>query len=143
MTGHGTFRFAFFTVLLLHLAGFVRLQFTKLFEHGFHPFMKAAKFSKPVFLKKAGRRLRLLFVIARYSGIGAVMKQCAVSVPARTDGQMHSVDVKAASLFDAVKQANQQWALCWWYDEAVAEVRQGRVLEAQAVAAWAKRRTNP
>jgi hypothetical protein len=43
------------------------------------------------------------------------------------DGQMHRLEVKASSLFDAAYQAIQGWDRLWWYDaSAVVEVRTGK-----------------
>jgi hypothetical protein len=51
---------------------------------------------------------------------------CTVSVRGR-DRQIHTLEVEAASLFDAVEQTVQQWAPLWWYrHQAVAEVRAGK-----------------
>ena len=42
------------------------------------------------------------------------MQHCVVSV-AGGDGQVHTVEVNASSLFGAVDQAAAQWARLWWY----------------------------
>jgi hypothetical protein len=53
------------------------------------------------------------------------MKSCTVSV-IDGDGEPHQVAVNAASLFDAVDQAIQQWSRLWWFNAgAVAEVQAG------------------
>jgi hypothetical protein len=53
------------------------------------------------------------------------MQLCTVSVIGG-DGEPHEVEVNAASLFDAVDQAIQQWSRLWWFNAgAVAEVRLG------------------
>ena len=53
------------------------------------------------------------------------MEDCTVSVIG-DDGQIYTLDVKASSLFDAVHQAAQKWAVLWWYRGAgVVEVRAG------------------
>ena len=42
------------------------------------------------------------------------------------DGEPHRVEVTAASLFDAVDQAIEQWSPLWWFNaNAVAEVQAG------------------
>ena len=51
------------------------------------------------------------------------MMFCTVSVIGR-DRQTHTLEVHATSLFDAVDQAMQQWALLWWCTgDELAEVR--------------------
>ena len=53
------------------------------------------------------------------------MERCTVSV-IDGDGEPHQVAVNAASLFDAVDQAIQQWSRLWWFDAgAVAKVQVG------------------
>ena len=53
------------------------------------------------------------------------MKRCTVSV-IDLNGEPHQVEVNAASLFDAVDQAIEQWSRLWWFDaSAVAEVQVG------------------
>jgi hypothetical protein len=53
------------------------------------------------------------------------MERCKVSV-IDGDGEPHQVAVNAASLFDAVDQAIEQWSRLWWFNAgAVAEVRVG------------------
>ena len=52
------------------------------------------------------------------------MERCTVSV-IDGDGEPHQVAVNAASLFDAVDQAIQQWSRLWWFDAgAVARFKQ-------------------
>ena len=59
------------------------------------------------------------------AGAERKMTDCTVSVTSG-DGKIHTVEVKASSLFDAVDQAAQQWARLWWYrGDAVAEVLAG------------------
>ena len=56
-------------------------------------------------------------------GIG--LKDCTVSI-VDAGGQVHTLEVKASSAFDAVDQASQSWAKLWWYEpNAVIEVRAG------------------
>jgi hypothetical protein len=53
------------------------------------------------------------------------MERCTVSVIDR-EAELHQVEVNAASLFDAVDQATQQWLPLWWFNpDAVAEVQAG------------------
>ena len=53
------------------------------------------------------------------------MERCKVLVT-DGDGKLHQVAVNAASLFDAVDRAIQQWSPLWWFDAgAVAEVHAG------------------
>jgi hypothetical protein len=53
------------------------------------------------------------------------MKRCTVSV-IDVDGEPHQVAVNAASLFDGVDQAIEQWSRLWWFDAgAVVEVQAG------------------
>jgi hypothetical protein len=54
------------------------------------------------------------------------MTHCTVSVIG-SDRQTHTLEVDAASLFEAVDKAVQQWALLWWYGDAThAEVQAGK-----------------
>ena len=55
-----------------------------------------------------------LFGFRLKAGAGRRMTDCTVSVTGG-DGKIHTVEVKASSLFDAVDQAAQQWARLWWY----------------------------
>lgn len=51
--------------------------------------------------------------------------QCTVSVVG-CDRKTHTLEVEATSLFDAVDQAVQRWALLWWYrHQTFAAVRAG------------------
>jgi hypothetical protein len=44
----------------------------------------------------------------------------------RQDGERHTVETDAISLFDAAWQARQQWALLWWFRaDALIEVQAG------------------
>jgi len=53
------------------------------------------------------------------------MQRCTISV-IDGDGEPHQVAVNAASLFDAVDQAIEQWSRLWWFNSsAVAEVQVG------------------
>jgi hypothetical protein len=54
------------------------------------------------------------------------MERCKVLV-IDGDGKRHQVAVDAASLFDAVDRAIQQWSRLWWFNAAaVAEVQLGK-----------------
>jgi hypothetical protein len=53
------------------------------------------------------------------------MERCTVSV-LDSEAELHQVAVNAASLFDAVDQAIEQWSRLWWFDaDSVAEVQAG------------------
>jgi hypothetical protein len=44
----------------------------------------------------------------------------------RKDGELHSFETDAISLFDAAYRARQQWALFWWFPpDSVIEVHSG------------------
>jgi hypothetical protein len=43
------------------------------------------------------------------------MRDCTVSVTSPQDGQTHTVEVTASSLFDAAAQAMRSWSMLWWY----------------------------
>jgi len=44
-----------------------------------------------------------------------------------TDGQLHSIETDAISLFDAAYKARQQWAVCSWFRaDALIDVRTGK-----------------
>ena len=77
---------------------------------------------------------------------GPRMTDCTVSVVGG-DGQTHTVEVQASSLFDAVDQAAQQWARLWWYrGEAVVEVRAGErcwQVRLERVRVWRGNRAAP
>jgi len=50
------------------------------------------------------------------------MRRCTVSTTG-TDGQRHSIETDALSLFDAAFNARQQWARLSWFDlQAVFEI---------------------
>jgi hypothetical protein len=54
------------------------------------------------------------------------MRRCTVSMTG-TDGQRHSNETDALSLFDAAFNAQQQWAKFSWFDpQAVIEIRAGK-----------------
>jgi len=60
------------------------------------------------------------------------------------DGQQHSLETKADSLFGAAYAGVEQWAKLWWYSpNAVIEVRDGERswrVRAQRVSAWHAKR---
>ena len=56
------------------------------------------------------------------------MRRCTVFMTG-TDGQRHSIETDALSLFDAAYNAQQQWARLSWFDpQALIEVRAGNGL---------------
>ena len=63
-----------------------------------------------------------------------------VSVMSPADGQTHTVELAASSLFDAAAQAMQGWARLWWWDPGlVLEVKCGNLrwrVAAGRVRAW-------
>jgi hypothetical protein len=53
------------------------------------------------------------------------MRHCTVSTTSQ-DGQVHSIETDAASLFEAAHDAVHQWAPLWWFSgDCVIEVRAG------------------
>jgi hypothetical protein len=53
------------------------------------------------------------------------MKHCTVSMIGK-DHETHELEVMASSLFNAVAQAMQKWAMFWWYSgDSVVEVKAG------------------
>jgi hypothetical protein len=76
------------------------------------------------------------------------MKNCTVSILGK-DGETHTLNTTAASLFDAAQQAERESSRLWWWDgKAVAEVRSGnqvwrvsveRVRKWPAGTGWAKK----
>ena len=53
------------------------------------------------------------------------MKNCRVSVVS-PDGETHTITVRANSLFDAARQAQERWSMLWWHQpDAVLEVCAG------------------
>ncbi len=58
------------------------------------------------------------------------------------DGEVHTVELEASSLFEAGYQATQRWALFWWFDpEAVLTLIAGDEhwhVKQESVRAWRK-----
>jgi hypothetical protein len=42
------------------------------------------------------------------------MRHCIVSIAGK-NGERHTIETDAISLFDAAHKAQQQWAMLWWY----------------------------
>jgi hypothetical protein len=54
-----------------------------------------------------------------------LVRRCLVSITGK-DGERHSIEADAISLFDAAYKAKQQWTMFWWFPlDAVIEVRSG------------------
>jgi hypothetical protein len=68
------------------------------------------------------------------------MRHCIVSMTGK-DGERHTVETDAISLFDAAYKAQQQWARLWWFQPTVLiEVRSGNdrwLVRQERVRKWA------